>query len=690
VAMPMSANDDAAAAAAAAAAASRARQAAEQWLRIDPDPEARAEVQALLDDGDGGASAELLDRFSGPLEFGTAGLRAKMGPGPARMNRVTVQLATQGLANYLLDETAPHNKTGNDVRRAGVVVGHDARRGSARFARAAAAALASRGVRVFLFGTIVPTPFVAAGVAYLGAAAGVMVTASHNTKEYNGYKVYWRGGSQIVPPVDAGIARAIRRSEAEEGLWALPAELVLADDAAPGRATPVEEDKEEEGGAAKTSPSELITDPTDRVVPLYYRRLVQGLRFRSAQDNARSQPVVYTPLHGVGLVAVERAFREFGLPPPVVVAAQAQPDPDFPTVVFPNPEEGAGTWDLAFAAGRTAGARLVVANDPDADRLAAAERDASRPGGYRPFSGNEIGLLLADWVWRKRGDTKRTQAMLASAVSSRALGSVAAREGFVFEQTLTGFKWLGTIARRMVDAEGGGDSGGHPPADADTTPPPPPPRADEVLFAFEEAIGYMFPATGVMDKDGVAAACVFAEMAAERYAEGGGEGAETLAGRLEELYARYGRFCSRSGYFIADPPSKGAAVFDEWRRGEEGGGGSYPRAVGGLRVASVRDLGAGLDTARPGGKPALPWSPGDMMVTFELEDAERGLKGALTLRGSGTEPKLKFYAEVWTAGGGGGGDGAAAAAEAAVDAVARAVADELVRPEERGMKRQGG
>lgn len=732
------------------------RAAAEQWLRIDPDPQSRAEVQALLARADGAADnapaaenavpalalAELRDRFSGPLEFGTAGLRAKMGPGPARMNRVTVQQATQGLANFLLDETpgtggaalllaaaAPSLSAADAVRRAGVVIGHDARRGSAHFARVAAAVLASKGIRIFLFGTIVPTPFVAAGVAYLSAAAGIMVTASHNTKEYNGYKVYWSGGSQIVPPIDLGIARAIRESEEKEGLWELPEELLLADGAAPAEATTTEAGAAAAAAtttatatATPPTPLPLITDPTDAVVPLYYRRLVEGLRFRSPEANARAKPVVYTPLHGVGLAAVERAFAAFALPPPIVVAAQAQPDPDFPTVVFPNPEEGAGTWDLAFAAGREHGARLVLANDPDADRLAAAERDAASPGGYRAFSGNEIGLLLADWVWRNRGDRSKRQAMLASAVSSRALASVAEREGFTFEQTLTGFKWLGTVARRMmVEERGGSGEGGGATAAAANDPLP---RVDEVLFAFEEAIGFMFPGTGVLDKDGVAGACALAEMAAERYAgeEGGGErndggadpASQTLAGRLDELYARYGRFCSRSGYFVADPPSKAAAVFDEWRRrpgGEAKGlghGRSYPASVGGLRVASVRDLGVGLDTARGGaeGKPSLPWSPGDMMVTFELEDPARGLRGALTVRGSGTEPKLKYYAEVWTVGGAGGegGEGgeageagtgaadaaAAEAAEAAVAAVAKAVADDLVRPEERGLKRQGG
>jgi len=657
------------------------------------------------------------------------------------MNRVTVQQATQGLAAYLLSAEGSSALGGPDaVRAAGVAVGHDARRGSARFARVAAAALASRGIRVHLFSGLVPTPYVAAAVAHLSCAAGVMVTASHNTKEYNGYKVYWRGGSQIVPPVDLGIAAAIRAEE-KVGLWALPVSLLLADDAdAPPPPPPADDASADDADGGGNNPSPcLITDPTDAVVPLYYRRLVGALRFRSPQRNARAEPCVYTPLHGVGLAPVERAFREFGLPPPLVVRAQAAPDPDFPTVVFPNPEEGAGTWDLACEEGRRAGARLVLANDPDADRLAAAERDASAPGGYRAFSGNEIGLLLADWVWRNhpRGGGEGAgggggaagapppppPVMLASAVSSRALASVARREGFRFEQTLTGFKWLGTAARRVRDEEGA-----------------------EVLFAFEEAIGYMFPATGTYDKDGVAAACAFAEMAAARYggettgpdaasgevapdgqapsqqqqdgAEGGGgppppppPPSRTLAGRLEELYALYGRYCSRSGYFLADPPSKAAAVFEAWRvqggQGDGGGGGgggpggaSYPARVGGMAVASVRDLGAGLDTARPGGRPALPWAAGDMMVTFELEDRARGLAGALTVRGSGTEPKLKYYAEVWSqgegegggegGGGGGGGDsGGASLAEAAVAEVERAVADELVRPEERGLKRQG-
>lgn len=258
-----------------------------------------------------------------------------------------------------------------------------------------------------------------------------MVTASHNPKDYNGYKVYLGDGCQIIPPHDAGIAAAIARQRA---LWAL--------------------------GGVEAAPyaHPLVADPLERVESAYYARLVAELRFREPAANGAAPAVAYTALHGVGAPWVARAFREFGLPRPVVVEAQAAPDPDFPTVAFPNPEEGAGAWRLAFETAERAGVAVAMANDPDADRFCVAERDPGT-GRWRAFSGNEIGAMLADWVLSKyqarqggAGGSARQAAVLSSAVSSHMLARIAERRGAHWEETLTGFKWLGHRALELEEA----------------------------------------------------------------------------------------------------------------------------------------------------------------------------------------------------------------------------------------------
>ena len=554
-------------------------------------------------DGHGGApaaAAELEDAFCGRLAFGTAGLRGLTGPGFNRMNHVTVVQTTQGLCRYL-ERTCPEQ-----LAAGGVAIGFDGRHRSDEFARLAASVCVARGVPVHLFARMVPTPLLATCVAEKGAAAGIMVTASHNPKEYNGYKVYWGNGCQIVPPHDAGIAACI---EEELPIGPLP----------------------------DPAGSPLVADPEAEVGAAYLSAVADSVCFFPGRFRAAA-PVVYTPLHGVGLRWVEAAFEACGLPAPVPVAEQAAPDPEFPTVRFPNPEEGAGVWDLAIATAERAGARLCVANDPDADRLALCERQPD--GAWRSFTGNEIGALLGDWILRHgvpEGERART-CFLASTVSSKMLGAVAEAEGFRFEETLTGFKWLGNRALELA-AEG-----------------------CAVPFAFEEAIGFMFG--HLNDKDGVAGACAAAEMAAALAAEG-----SSLAGRLAELHAAYGCFVGRQGYFLADAPAKTAAVFARIRA--EG----YPETIGGLRVVGVRDLGTGLDTGKPGGRTDLHWAPGDLMVTYTLEGG-----GTLTIRVSGTEPKLKYYLEVSAA------DEAAAAEKA--DRLLAAVESEVVRPREHDL--QGG
>ncbi|KAL6764775.1 phosphoglucomutase [Haematococcus lacustris] len=541
-----------------------------------------------------------------------------MGPGFNAMNRVTVQQTSQGLAAYLEQQLAP-----DLLSKHGVVIGYDGRHQSRTFAHLAAAVFLQRGMRVHLFSDLVPTPWVAAGVAELGAAAGVMITASHNPKQDNGYKVYWSNGCQIIPPHDHGIATAIT---AHLPLWRLPSPEELA-------------------------MHPLLTDPTTLVSQAYSRRLAAGVRSQPLAVNAAAQPVTYTPLHGVGLRPLLQAFQVMGLPPPHVVPDQAQPDPDFPTLLFPNPEEGAGTWAMAWEEGRRLGSRLVIANDPDADRLAAAERDPSQAGGWRAFTGNELGALLAHWLWQQhRAQHPEVPAdrcvMLSSVVSSRFLGLMAAAEGFRFEQTLTGFKWLGSRALQLEEEEG-----------------------LKVLLAYEEAIGFMLGAM-YRDKDGIAAAAALCEMANCLYAQG-----SSLALELERLYVRYGCSACRSTYFLSDRPDKTRAVFDRLRQG-----GHYAQAIGGQGVRCVRDLGVGLDTLQPGGQVLLPWQPGDMMISYELEGGQPGQAALLTVRASGTEPKLKVYLEVI------GGD--VAVANSLADRLLMAVEEDIIRPEHSGLAKR--
>ena len=568
----------------------------ESWLEF-----ASAEGGAAADD-DLRATDDAA-RLESRLEFGTAGLRGLMGPGFDRMNVVTVVQTTQGFCAYLEDAVGT-----SELKRRGVAIGYDARLRSRDFARAAAAVFVSRGVPVALMGDTCPTPLLATAVDHANHAAGIMVTASHNPKAYNGYKVYWGNGCQIIPPHDEGISRAI---DANLARWDRPASDALDGDA-------------------------LVSDTLARTADAYYAALVDALCFRG-MGTFRDSDVraAYTPLHGVGAPWAERALRAFGLPAAVEVPEQMAPDSDFPTVTFPNPEEGAETWDLCFAAAKRAGAQLALANDPDVDRLAAAEWDEAAQA-YVPFTGNEIGVLLGHWVWteykRRNPDADPSKhALLCSTVSSKMLRAVAEAEGLHFEETLTGFKWLGNRAR---DLEAGGV---------------------RVLFAFEEAIGYSFPFAGTTpDKDGVAALAAFYEMAAALRADHG----KSVREHLHDLYGRYGAFAFRQGYIVSEDPSENVERFKQYRA-------KYARTLGGCKVVRVRDMGEGLDgtpeacDAREAEEPSLPWTRGELMITWYLEGG-----GEVTLRASGTEPKLKWYLEAR-------GDAASAAADALAEGVRR-------------------
>jgi phosphomannomutase len=423
------------------------------WSAQDPDPATRAELARLLaaaESGDAAASAELLDAFSDRLQFGTAGLRGALGPGPNRMNRVTVSQAAAGLAAYLLDR----GLTGGTV-----IVGYDARHNSERFAQDSAEILAAAGFAAVLTPGPLPTPVVAYGIGIFGCVAAVVVTASHNPPQDNGYKVYLGDGSQIVPPADAEISRRIEEIARRD----------LAD-------VPRSE------GYSTLGP-ELVQAYLDRVVTLV------------PADDPRELRWVYTPLHGVGAAVVTAAVVRAGFPAGRVVPEQAEPDPDFPTVAFPNPEEP-GAIDLALQLAAKSGADLVVANDPDADRCAVAVPVA---GAWRMLQGDELGGLLADDALRR--GVAGTYA--CSIVSSTLLSAMAAAHGQPHVTTLTGFKWIG--------------------------------RVSGLVFGYEEALGYCIDPAAVPDKDGISALMRVLALAARLRADG-----SSLADRLDEIERTYG------------------------------------------------------------------------------------------------------------------------------------------------------
>ncbi len=525
----------------------------QRWLKRDPDPDTVNEVKQLVEQNDLDALAE---RFNARLAFGTAGLRGPLGAGPNRMNELLVRETAAGLADYLLAEIP-------DAKERGVVVGYDARHKSNQFALATARVMASRGIRTYLFPHVVPTPLVAFGVLDLGVAAGVQVTASHNPPADNGYKVYWGDGPQIVPPLDGGIAAAI--------------------DAVASSDEPVELAPRE---------SALIETLAETIVDRYLAG-VHGLDPRQSSAGARAGVrVVYTPMHGVGGATVQRVFAEAGFTDFHAVAQQFEPDPDFPTVAFPNPEEK-GALDLSLALAIKIGAHIVIANDPDADRMAAAIPDPISSNGWRALRGDEIGWLLADHLLRCSTVPATKQLLVTTIVSSSLLRSMAAARGTVYVETLTGFKWL---ARAVLQR----------------------PELTNVL-SYEEALGYC---TGslVLDKDGISAALVMADLAAH-LAETGSSFVE----RLAALEAEFGKHDTEQWSLRFDGPTAGSdmAAFMNRLRAD------LPTEVAGVHVVSAEDL-IGADP------------PSDVVI-LRLRDGSR-----IVVRPSGTEPKCKVYFETVT------------------------------------------
>jgi phosphomannomutase len=463
------------------------RAAAQAWLAEDPDPDTREELAKLLASGD---DAELRDRFAARLEFGTAGLRGALGAGPNRMNRVVVMRAAAGLASYVKAHGG-----------GAVVIGYDARHKSDVFAHDTAAVMAGAGLPAMVLPRPLPTPVLAFAIRHLGCAAGVMVTASHNPPQDNGYKVYLGEGSQIVPPADAEISAEI-------------------DSVGPLSTIPLGE--------------EWVT-LDDEVLDSYVARTSSLVR----EDVPRDLKVVYSAMHGVGGSVVLRTVQGAGFPEPIRVTEQFNPDPDFPTVAFPNPEEP-GAIDLALTAAAEHAADLVIANDPDADRCAVAV--ATRDGSWRMLRGDEVGVLLGLHLLQR--GTRGTFAN--SIVSSSLLGRIAAKHGVDHEETLTGFKWIA--------------------------------RVPGLAYGYEEALGYCVDPADVRDKDGISAALLVCELASTLKSQG-----RSLLDLLDDVMREYGLHATDQLSVRVDDLALIGAAMDRLRA-------VPPTSLGGLRVLSIDDL----------------------------------------------------------------------------------------------------
>jgi len=560
----------------------------EAWLEQDPDPQTRAELTELLQraDTDETARAELGARFSGRLAFGTAGLRAELGAGPMRMNRVVVAQAAAGLAAYLLSRPRAEEAEGSleTDERLSVVIGYDGRRNSDVFARDAAELMAGAGIRVRILPRALPTPVLAFSVRHLGASAGLMITASHNPPRDNGLKVYLGdadAGSQIVPPADAAIAAAI--AQVAEGSVA---DLPRADDFEILTDAILEAYVAATAAVARPSTRSARSGTDNRGARSGTnddnRSLSEGEARVEGSPTSRLR-VAYTAMHGVGLETAQLVFAAAGLPPLLPVPEQSEPDGRFPTLVFPNPEEP-GALDLSFAFATANDADLIVANDPDADRLAIAVPDPGEPDGWRRLTGNEVGLILG-WDAAESAAAEAVTdgprpTLANSLVSSPGLARIAAHWGLAHAETLTGFKWIS--------------------------------RVPGLVYGYEEALGYLVNPGTVRDKDGISAAVRFVALAERWRAEG-----RTVDDALDSIAAAVGGYASGQVSIRVEDLADIARLMARLRA-------TPPTAFAGIDVARTTDH--------------LEAAEASDILRYDLVDGSR-----IIVRPSGTEPKLKAY-----------------------------------------------
>ena len=520
----------------------------QSWLAQDPDPVTRGQLTQLVANAntDVDALRELEDAFSAPLEFGTAGLRGALGPGPNRMNRVTVLQAAAGLAKYLVAS----GEIGQPI-----VIGFDARYNSDVFANDTAQVMAGAGLKPIIFSHVVPTPVLAYSISQLSACAGVMVTASHNPAQDNGYKVYLGDGRQIVSPADTEISKQIRS---------------VVDVREVNLASEIETLSEDITKSYVEAVTHLITD---------------GPTTATQRSEIKS---VYTAMHGVGWKTLKQAFIAAGFAEPIAVAEQRDPDPAFPTVVFPNPEEH-GALDLAIALAIKSGADVLIANDPDADRLAIALPTIDN--NWLTLRGDQIGCLLAWWIIERSSDQKQIGTFANSIVSSMLLEQIAKRADINYEATLTGFKWVS--------------------------------RVPNLLFGYEEALGYCVDPQNVKDKDGISAAAMFVEMMAFL-----AQSNRTPWNVLDELALTHGHHGTDQVVVRVTEIAQVGVVMSGLRN-------SPPKLLGGMAVSRIDDLELGF-----GNLPATDAIVIQQSGNSEVESAR------VIIRPSGTEPKIKCYLEV--------------------------------------------
>ncbi len=527
----------------------------------------REEVEDLLAREDW---KELEDRFYRDLEFGTGGLRGRIGGGTNRMNLLVVRKATQGMCDYL--------KSALPGKKLSACIAYDSRRYSAAFAEAAALVFAANGIKAWLFSSLRPTPELSFAIRLLKADTGVVVTASHNPPAYNGYKAYWGDGAQVIAPHDEGIiarvnsvgtVRTMDRTEAlKAGLLAV----------------------------------------VDREVDEPYVALVKSTLFRPAliKEMAGSVKIVYSPLHGTGALHFERVMGDLGLTV-VTVPEQKEPDGEFPTVSYPNPEEAAAL-KMALDLGRAVKADVVMATDPDADRLGIAVPDGK--GDFALISGNQLGALLADYILlsrREAGTLPRKPATIKSIVTTELQARIAEAYGAVCFDCLTGFKWIADLMRRF-ETDGAGF---------------------EFVYGTEESYGYLVE-NEVRDKDGISAAAMTAEMTLYWRSQG-----KSLLERLDDLYRKYGFYEEKgiSKYFEgASGMAVMGGIMETYRKAQ-------PSSFGGTAVVRIRDLKAGKvwEPARPRSEAAAGLPASDVLQWW-LADGT-----LVTVRPSGTEPKIKYY-----------------------------------------------
>jgi len=522
----------------------------QSWIEQDPDAVTKSQLTELVNAAqtDQAALLELQDAFSAPLEFGTAGFGGALGAGPNRMNRVTVLQAASGLAQYLVQQGFSGRK---------VVIGFDARYNSDVFADDTARVMSGAGLEPVIFSHVVPTPVLAFAIRHLGACAGVMVTASHNPPQDNGYKVYLGDGRQIVSPVDEQISELIKT------------------------VTDVRE-------IVQGSPGTFVSDDVVETYTSLTSQLIMSGPITDAQR--KSVTSVYTAMHGVGWKTLQSVFSASGFNEPNAVLEQRDPDPAFPTVAFPNPEEK-GALDIAIALAKKNSVDVLLANDPDADRFAAAVSNSS--GDWVTLRGDQIGSLLGWWLIER---VKLTGSNLSgtfanSIVSSMMLESIAKSAGLEYESTLTGFKWVS--------------------------------RVNNLTFGYEEALGYCVDPDNVSDKDGISAAAMFMEMLAHLKSQ-----EKTIWRVLDELALAH-------GLHATDQVSVRVTSSDQVALTMAGIRNTPPTKFGGLQVSSIDDLALGLD--------GLPKTDA---VIIHLAENDQIQKARVIVRPSGTEPKIKCYLEV--------------------------------------------